>query len=823
MAVARVESVNVPVRTPGCPSNPRRTPRVGTLIGVSPTRFGVLLFVLLWSMIAPTLAESPAEKQAPARQSARDPVAAVEAELAEARQKLAAGLPGSLASRRAAGAATQDERDEWKLLLSLRISGLERHLDALRKLDFEVQSHQELKARVQAWSGFAQPPPYSIDFIDALWGDLIAGQQDIEAAQIARNLVTTQVGLLRDDLDRLQTKARQADERARTSARAVTPEQARLDWLSELARERVLTTLARLAQYEAMLRSIDEALARLQLSESLLRRQIATATQSSPMTQAELDSKLTRNAAVRVALEQELAEIVKREPQGEALLQAARVDLQRRISEAEAGNGEARARIELAQAMLDTRTAQAETTMLHQEALSLLIDAERVAEQIWRARFELASKPGLGRLREMHGLLAEASQRIALWKQYLANSLEAAVGLAVAAEKGVAADGDEAARAIAEAKAETYRERKALFERLQAEINTIELLLMRWEQEVRLQDQQVSRAERFKALLDRLSGGAADLWNLEVFAVEDTIKVEGREVTGSSSITVGDIVTVLLILTLGLWIAGLASRRFSLVLSSRFDMTQTAAALLDRGLYIASIVALFLIVLDIVNIPLTVFAFLGGALAIGVGFGAQNLINNFISGLILLTERPISLDDLVEVEGVRGRVRTIGARCSRIRRADGIDMLVPNSVFLEKNVTNLTLTDTQLRVSVKVGVAYGSPLREVTRLLQEAVEMHGRVLKDPAPMILFDDFGDNALMFDVNFWVNVSAQTDSRVVASDLRYMIERLLREAGIAIAYPQRDVHLDQTRPLEVVVTSGGPASAIVASENSHPYPRS
>jgi small-conductance mechanosensitive channel len=137
-------------------------------------------------------------------------------------------------------------------------------------------------------------------------------------------------------------------------------------------------------------------------------------------------------------------------------------------------------------------------------------------------------------------------------------------------------------------------------------------------------------------------------------------------------------------------------------------------------------------------------------------------------------------------------------------------MLIPNSMFLERNVTNLTLTDTQLRVSIKIGVAYGSPLREVTQLLGKALESHGKVLKDPAPVILFEDFGDSALMFDVNFWVNVTAQTDSRVVASDLRYMIERLFGEAGIAIAYPQRDVHLDQTRPLEVVVTSGGPASA-------------
>jgi len=421
----------------------------------------------------------------------------------------------------------------------------------------------------------------------------------------------------------------------------------------------------------------------------------------------------------------------------------------------------------------------------------------------------VAHDPAPARLREMHANVVDTKQRVELWRRYLANSLDAAVGLMVAAEKRQAESGRDALdRTIDEAMVDAYRQRKALYERMQTEINQVQLLLLRWEQEVLAKDHDVPRGERIKDLVVRLTGQAAEIWNLEVFTVKDTIMVEGREVTGSSSITVGKLITVILILTLGLWIASVASSRISLLLRKRFEMSKTAATLLERGLYILSVIVLMLLALDIVNIPLTVFAFMGGALAIVIGFGAQTLINNFISGLILLIERPISLGDLVEVEGVRGRVGNIGARCSRIRRADGIDMLVPNSAFLEKNVTNLTLTDTKLRVSIKVGVAYGSPLREVSHLLEQAMEEHGKVLKDPAPLILFEDFGDNALMFAMDFWVNVTTQTDFRVVASDLRYMIERLFREAGISIAYPQRDVHLDQTRPLEIVVKPAGPA---------------
>jgi small-conductance mechanosensitive channel len=759
--------------------------------------------MLLCAVVAPAGAETPVTGKTPAGQSTQDAIKTVEAELAAAREKLAAGPSGSLITMMAESIATRDEQDEWTLLLNLRIASLEKHLDALRNLGFEIDSRQETQARADAWTGFTQPAPYTIDFIDDLWGDLIARQQDIEALQIGMNLASTQFDELKHTLEKQQSAGRLAAEQAQQSRRSTAPEQARLTWLNELAGERIQTTLTTLAQYDAILRYYHETLSHQQLKVELLHRQIDVATAASPLTQEELDRKLALLKTKRVALETELAEAVVQEQKAQGEVNTVRAELKQLQADAVAGNAADKGRIEFAQAMLEVRKAQAETVILRLEVLRLLLDISLGADRIWHARFEVAHDPGLARLREMRAHIVDVKQHVDLWRRYLANSLDAVVSLMVSAEKRQAGSGRDALeRTIAEAMVDAYRQRKALYERFQTEINQVQLLLLRWEQEVLAKDRDVSRDERVKDLLVRLAGEAAEIWNLEVFTVKDTIVVEGREMTGSSSITVGKITTVLLILTLGLWLASLASMQFSLQMRKRFDMNKTAATLLERGLYILSVVVLILLALDIVNIPLTVFAFLGGALAIGIGFGAQTLINNFISGLILLIERPISLGDLVEVEGVRGRVGNIGARCSRIRRADGIDMLVPNSAFLEKNVTNLTLTDTQLRVSVKIGVAYGSSLREVTRALQQAVEEHGQVLKDPAPLILFEDFGDNALMFAVEFWVNVSAQTDSRVVASDLRHMIERLFREAGIVIAYPQRDVHLDQTRPLEVVM---------------------
>jgi small-conductance mechanosensitive channel len=204
--------------------------------------------------------------------------------------------------------------------------------------------------------------------------------------------------------------------------------------------------------------------------------------------------------------------------------------------------------------------------------------------------------------------------------------------------------------------------------------------------------------------------------------------------------------------------------------------------------------------LELVHIPLTVFTFLGGAIAIGVGFGSQNILNNFFSGLILLAEQPVRVGDLVDLDGLCGIVEKIGTRSTRVRTGSNVEIIIPNSKFLENNVTNWTLTDTRMRLAVRVGVAYGSSPAEVQQILQRAVTGCDAILPSPAPFVIFSDFGDNALMFDVHFWTDVRSMTQARIVESNVRLAIDRFLAESQIAIAFPQRDIHLDTARPLEV-----------------------
>ncbi len=216
--------------------------------------------------------------------------------------------------------------------------------------------------------------------------------------------------------------------------------------------------------------------------------------------------------------------------------------------------------------------------------------------------------------------------------------------------------------------------------------------------------------------------------------------------------------------------------------------------LVSRLLYVLAVIVVTITTLELINVPLTAFAFVSGAFAIGVGFGAQNIINNFISGWILMWERPIRIGDFLEVDSVaKGTVETINTRSTRIRRVDGVHMMIPNSKLLENTVVNWTLVDNLIRTTVKVGVAYGSPTKKVRELIYAACEQQQGVLSDPEPIVIFEDFGDNSLVFEVYFWVNATKDRDLRRIRSDIRFTIDELFEAEKIVIAFPQRDVHVD------------------------------
>ena len=277
-------------------------------------------------------------------------------------------------------------------------------------------------------------------------------------------------------------------------------------------------------------------------------------------------------------------------------------------------------------------------------------------------------------------------------------------------------------------------------------------------------------------------------WDYEITSVDDR------------PITVGKILWGTILLLLGIYSARIFSRILGTRVLPRFGLTQGAAVAFQSIAFYMMVTCFGFIALEIINLPLTVFAFMGGAIAIGVGFGSQNVLNNFISGLILLAERPVRVGDLVDIEGLNGTIERIGARSTRVKTGSNLEIIVPNSKFLENNVTNWTLSDTRIRTVVRVGVAYGSPVEHVCRLLREAVMEHADILKAPAPIILFKDFGDNALMFEAHFWIHMRTMMESERIASDVRVKLDHMFDQASITVAFPQRDVHVDTSAPIEV-----------------------
>jgi small-conductance mechanosensitive channel len=183
---------------------------------------------------------------------------------------------------------------------------------------------------------------------------------------------------------------------------------------------------------------------------------------------------------------------------------------------------------------------------------------------------------------------------------------------------------------------------------------------------------------------------------------------------------------------------------------------------------------------------------------LGIGFGTQTIIKNFISGIIILFERKVRVGDIVALNGITGHVTAIDMRASTVRGFDGIEALVPNSLFLESQVVNWTYSNPRIRREVRVGIAYGSPVRQAAEIVAGCAEDHGLVLEDPKPEVYFEDFGDSALLLTLVFWVEFSPGFNARRVDSDLRFAIEKRLGEAGIAIPFPQRDVRLALEGPL-------------------------
>ena len=264
---------------------------------------------------------------------------------------------------------------------------------------------------------------------------------------------------------------------------------------------------------------------------------------------------------------------------------------------------------------------------------------------------------------------------------------------------------------------------------------------------------------------------------------------------GSMSISLGDVVAF----ALTVWLAYLVSSFVRFVLEEdvypRMRLAEGVPYAISSLLNYAILLIGFLLALAALGLDANRVTIVGGALGVGIGFGLQNVVNNFVSGLIVLFERPVRVGDAVQIGDLVGEVRRIGMRSSTVRTLEGAEVIVPNAILVSDKVTNWTLSDRLRRIDVPVGVAYGSAPDQVLRLLGEVARAHPDVLAEPAPLALFLGFGDSALKFELRVWTGRLERW--LIVRSELGVALYAALRGAGMEIPFPQQDVRLRREPP--------------------------
>lgn len=458
---------------------------------------------------------------------------------------------------------------------------------------------------------------------------------------------------------------------------------------------------------------------------------------------------------------------------------------------------DARAALDIAQA--DESAARSEVDRLRQ-----LIEIGGYGLQVWDARAIIYEnpRPDATRLEDIAQRVSVGLIRIRQARDFLQQSLTTREQEAFDLREALlvtksSLDRKVIAARLSSANAQTDSARSIL-----AALDKFEQFLTVIQSELGIYSQDRTFGERLIDYWQRLLGISKKIWQYELFTVDDVLLVDNREVKTTRGVTVGKSVGAIGILIFGFLLVSWLIRSAIGLAERRIGLKSSAATQIRRWLTVVATATLIILSFNLVQIPLSVFAFLGGALAIGAGFGTQNLIKNLISGLMLLIERPIRMGDLVEVDGIKGRVTSIGIRFSTIHSADGVDTLIPNSELVEKKLVNWTYSNPDARREIRVGVAYGTDPVQVKNLIKSAALAHPDVMTQPEPTVVLDDLGDSALMFSLRYWIRLGAGTDGREVDSDLRCEILDKLAAAGIDVPYPQRDVRLQMAQPLTVAL---------------------
>ena len=649
----------------------------------------------------------------------------------------------------------------------------------LANLKTRRESRIALEKQVADWLGFKQQPNYPFLLADDIQ-DSISNFNKTRDQLESLIAVTEQAGLyLMNALEASTIKLRQADE-ALEQAKDGTEKQANLRRKREQLELENQNDMARLVSLQIEKNLKNESLLETQAMLQLAYKQLGELSAKQGLTEQELNQ-----SSVNIEIEK----------------QRIQTEIKLAINAREAMQKVPATTLEI-----ESSTAQQNhLTRLNNidiklQVLNRMLSYLDLQREIWQQRWNYSKVTDRKQANAAYALISKNQEVLETIYQYISlHRQQALMELTDQTNKNMAQNTPET-EVLNKTLDGLDFDQIIMYSRLLHVVDATENLLLRAKAELDEKFVVTSLSDWFSKTWLATSNFFADTWALELFAVEDNIVVNGQMLTTQRSVTVSKVVTALAILVIGYWLAARLARWIETFVVNKFDIDTSLARIARRWIFFLEFFLLIIISMLVVRIPLTVFAFMGGAVAIGAGFGMQNLLKNLISGLMLLMERPFRPGDLVEVAGVRGRITDIGVRSTQILDANGIETLIPNSTFIEQNVTNWTFSDQVVRITVNVGVAYGSSTKEVKRLLLDVAGRHGLVLDVPEPQVLFEDFGNDALMFGLYIWVQLKPDVSWKVIASDLRFIINKSFEEHGIIIAFPQRDIHLDASRPLDI-----------------------
>ena len=283
----------------------------------------------------------------------------------------------------------------------------------------------------------------------------------------------------------------------------------------------------------------------------------------------------------------------------------------------------------------------------------------------------------------------------------------------------------------------------------------------------------------FSSPLNALSGGTRRILLYSIFKV-GALSITPLFLLKATAFVVGLVIVSRLVQR---FLVNRLFRHFNMAESLKFAFGRFAT-------YLFFTVGLF-VGLQSLGVNLNSLIVFGGAVGVGVGLGLQNVVSNFVAGLILLIEQPIRLGDRIEMSGTLGDVVKIAARSTWIRTNDNVVKIVPNNDFINNAVVNWTANDPTVRIGLPVGVGYGSDPELVRKLLLTAADQHPHILKQPAPDVIFTDYGDNSINFMLRIWTSEQSHTPA-ILKSDLYFALFRAFGENGIELPFPQRDLHI-------------------------------